>query len=180
MTQIKHDEQGFTMVEMMIVLAIIAILTSLVGPSFDDLIRSSRMTTQYNELLASLSLARSEAVKRDSTVTICKSNNHTTPACGGDWHNGWIIFADDDNDGVFDVGSDELVYVHAALSGDNTLDYARDRITFSGSGITSGGFNGTFTLCDDRGDSDSVGLIVSLTGRARHAIDTDVLAACPT
>jgi len=176
----KQKMVGFTLVEALVVLAIVAIVSNIAAPSFNNLIQNSRMTTQYNELLTYLSLSRSEAVKHNSTVTICKSDDFATPACGGEWHDGWLIFVDDDGDGVFDVGTDELIRVHAALSGDNTLDYSHSRITFSGDGMASGVFNGTFTLCDSRGNTGRKGMIVSTTGRTRYAVSDDILAACPS
>jgi len=163
----------------MITLAIAAILSSLAAPSFTDMIKDNRMTTQYNELLASLSIARSEAIKRGIAVSLCKSNDLATPLCGGNWHDGWFVFVDQDDDGVFDVGTDELLRANSALSGGNTLNYGEDRIRYNPDGLALGGFNGTFTLCDDRGDSDRKGLIVSNTVRARKAIAADALAGCP-
>ena len=175
---INRHNSGFTLLELMITLAIAAILSSLAAPSFSNMIKDNRMTTQYNELLASLSTARSEAIKRGITITLCKSNDLATPACGGNWQDGWIVFVDDGDDGTFDVGTDELLKVHSALSGGNNLNYNGDEIRYSPDGLAQG-FNGTFTLCDDRGNADRKGLIVSNTGRARKAIAADALANCP-
>ena len=136
------------------------------------------MATQYNELLTSLSIARSEAIKRGSPLIVCKSNDLATPACGGDWHDGWLVFVDTNNDGVFKTGdSDELIRIHSALSGNNTLHYNRDKIKYSANGLAISS-NGTFTFCDDRGDNGSKGLKINITGRARKAIDSDTLASC--
>lgn len=162
--------RGFTLVELMITLSVAAVLMTLAAPSFTDIIKNNRLTTQYNELLASLSLARSESIKRGVNV-IALSNN------GASWGDGWTVFIDADDNGNVDAG--EELRVQAKLSGSNTLNFARDRITYANTGLGTGIINGTFTLCDDRGDSDRKGLVVSPTGRVRHAIATDVLAACP-
>lgn len=169
---------GFTLIELMITLAIAAILAGLAAPSFADLIKNNRMTTQYNELLGSLSIARSEAIKRALTVTVCHSNDLSTPACTGEWQEGWLVFVDNNGDGVFDTGVDEVIRVHSVLSGGNTLNFARDRISYQSDALATG-FTGTFTLCDDRGDSSSKGLVVSNTGRVRQATASDALASCP-
>lgn len=171
---------GFTLLELMITLTIAAILSTLAVPSFSNIIKNNRMATQYNELLTSLTIARSEAIKRGSPLVICKSNDLATPACGGNWQDGWLVFVDSDEDGVYDPGdSDELVRIHSVLSGNNTLHYNRDNVKYSANGLALGS-NGTFTFCDDRGDLSSRGLKLHLTGRARKAIDGDALASCST
>ena len=162
--------QGFTIIELMVTLAIAAILVSLAAPSFKDIIQNNRMTTQYNELLASLSVARSEAIKRGEDVIALSSN-------GNNWEDGWTVFVDTDGDGA--PSAAETIRVGATLSGNNTLRFPRDRITYASSGLGSGLITGTFTLCDDRGNAEARGLVVSATGRVRHAIAADALAGCP-
>jgi len=156
--------------ELMVTLVIAGILASIAAPSFRNVIQNNRMTTQYNDLLASLSLARSEAIKQGEDV-IALSNNGTS------WENGWTVFIDADNDGAVDAA--EIIRVNANLSGNNTLRFPRDRITYASTGLGSGLITGTFTLCDDRGNGDRKGLVVSTTGRIRHSIPADALAACP-
>ena len=169
MSNICKKIQGFTLIELMITLAIAAILASLAAPSFRDIIQNNRMTTQYNDLLASLSLARSEAIKRGENV-IALSNNGTS------WEDGWTIFIDADSDGTVDAG--EELRVNAKLSGNNTLRFARDRVTYASSGLGSGLITGTFTLCDDR--PVAKGLVVSTTGRIRQALPAENAAlVCP-
>lgn len=75
--------RGFTMIEMMVVVVILAILTAFAAPYMGDMVRTQRLRTASFDVFASLMFARSEAVKRDLTVTIAPS--------GGSWLNGWTV-----------------------------------------------------------------------------------------
>jgi type IV fimbrial biogenesis protein FimT len=170
--------RGFTLIELAITLTVIAVLSALAAPSFKSIIQNKRMTTQYNELLASLMLSRSEAINRAQRVTACQST--TGNSCGGtatSWHTGWVVFVDNDQDDVIDAGTDEIIQVHSALSGGNTLTFARTRVSYGSDALAIAASNGTFTLCDNRGDTNSKGLVVSITGQVRHT--TNGLGACP-
>lgn len=87
----KHMH-GFTLLELMITVAVGAVLLTIGVPSFVDLVRNNRAATNVNELLTAFSIARSESIKRGLNVTVCRSTNGT--ACGGTWADGWIVFRD--------------------------------------------------------------------------------------
>lgn len=159
---------GFTIIELMITLAVAAILAAVAAPSFTDMIRDNRLVTQLNEFQASLALARSEAIKRNQNVTVCRSNNGS--ACSGNWENGWIIFGDDNANGTVNTG-EEIYRIHGAISGANTLRFNQTRVIYAGDGIVRGGSNGTFTFCDARGANSARGIVISTTGRPRLATD---------
>lgn len=173
--------KAFTIIELLTVVTIFGILAALTAPSFANIIKDNRMTTQYNDLLASLSFARSEAARRGLPVSVCKSSDQSS--CGGnavDWNDGWIIFVDDNGtaDGILN-GGEELVRAHDSLDSDNTLNYSQASIMYSNDGSILGSSNILFTMCDSRGDTNRKGLHVSPTGRVRHSIQTDILASCP-
>jgi len=86
---VSHRDRiaGFTLVELMVTVAIIAILASLAAPSFSDFIRNQRIKNASFDLVSDLTYARSEAVKRNGSVTIS--------AAGGGWNEGWSITIED-------------------------------------------------------------------------------------
>lgn len=80
-------EGGFTLVELAITLAVLAIIVTLAVPAFTSLINGNRLTAQANELVADIQSARMEAVKRNRPVTLCPSTDNATCSAGGDWGN---------------------------------------------------------------------------------------------
>lgn len=137
------QQSGFTLVELMITLALVAILATIGVPSFMNFIVNNRLAAQTNELVSALNLARSEAIKRNTRVTVCRSNNGT--GCGGTWNNGWIVFVDGGTAASVDAG-DEILRVWTTGGTDTTLTPTTAGLTavqFPGFGLTT---TATFTL----------------------------------
>ena len=108
------NQRGFTLVELMTAVAVVAIITTMALPSFRNLINSNKATSTAEELVNSLGLARSEALQRNGVVTVCASStvNNSTPTCNSsatDWSTGWLVFVDSANDGVYNTGTDTLL-----------------------------------------------------------------------
>ena len=167
---------GFTLIELMVTIAVGVILLTLAAPSFQDIIQNNRVTAQANDFVTALNLARSEAIKRGVSVTVCKSNDGTS--CGGagvNWQDGWIIFLDIDGDGTVDTADgDVILRTHEPLPTGYTLrSGSRIRVTYSAGGFSIG-FNGTWTFCDpNKNLKRARGVIVVNTGRVRAAQDTN-------
>jgi type IV fimbrial biogenesis protein FimT len=147
---------GFTLVELLVTVAVVAILLAMAWPSYQQFVADSRVTGQANEFLAALNLARSEAVKRNTTVTMCRSSDGAS--CGGtSWQQGWIVFVDGDPVGSIESG-DTILRVGMAFTGGSTLvasaDVA-DYVSYVPSGraqLASGAAQGgTFNLCSNVG-----------------------------
>lgn len=147
---------GFTLVELMVTLSVMAILLAIAAPSFRDTMNSNRAATQANELIAALNLARSEAVKRGTSVTVCQcaDPNAATPICStsAGWQNGWLVFSDGSTLGSVDTGDTRLRVAQPA-SGGFTLtadsNYS-NYVTYqpNGSSVGNGGGNtGNLSLC---------------------------------
>lgn len=98
--------RGFSLIELMVVVAITAILLAIGLPSFQGSLRSNRVATATNELMASFALARAEAIRSPGGAVICTSEDGAN--CGGTWNDGWMVWVDMDGDGL-PTGEDDLV-----------------------------------------------------------------------
>lgn len=118
--------QGFTFIEMLVTIAIVAILASIAIPSFQLFILQTRVATQSSDFVTPLNYARSESIKQGRTVTICKSANATSCTTTGNWDQGWIMFVDSNKDRLVSAVSgntpaDVVLRVHGAMTGGSTL-----------------------------------------------------------
>lgn len=82
---------GFSMVELMVVIAIVAVLLTIGLPGFQDTLQRNRVATMTNEVIGALSLARSEAIRTTRGGGMCASSDGAT--CGGTWDQGWVVWA---------------------------------------------------------------------------------------
>ncbi len=161
------NENGFTLVELMITLAIVAILLTIGVPSFQTFILDNRLVTQANRIATDINMARSAAIKYQRSGKICVSSNSTTaaPSCTGgtDWSQGWIVWVDKNRDGSPDVPG-EIVVAAEALSGTTTLtSTALSTISYDSRGFAT--ITDTLTLCDDR--TGEVGRNIDIRGAGR-------------
>jgi len=173
-----RTQTGFTLIELMVTIAVVAILLTVGVPSFRSLTQNNRMSTQANELMAALTLARSEAVKRGASVTICSSADQASCAGSNNWATGWIVFSDSNADATVDAG-ETIVRTWAALTGGSTLlgigVGGANSITFLASGLTSLAADAVFSLSTNGCTGNNARTIrVNRTGRANAAA-----AACP-
>lgn len=161
---------AFTLIELLMTLAVAALLATVAVPTMQRLLVEQRMTSQVNTLITHLSLGRSEAVMRNRQVVLCKSADGTVCSPRARWTQGWILFSDDDRNERRGP-RETLLRRHGPLPPGLSLDYAgfpSDRyMTFEATGISNA--NGTFVFCDGRGAAAATAVIVSKTGRARTA-----------
>ena len=165
----RNYDKGFTLIELMMGVAILGITMAFAAPSFTNLISNSRISGDANDFINALQLAKAEAAARINPTTICKKNTAGS-ACvaAGDWQQGWIVFSDIDGDGIVDAG-ETVVLNHEALdpriSFGGTAQVANS-ITFRPSGTTSITGTQVLIVCDDRGFAESAkGILITITGR---------------
>ena len=181
----KPRQNGFTLIELMVGLAVAAILLGIGVPSFVDAMQNSRISAQYNQAARSFFYARSEAVKSSDFVVVCARADIGSEQCGGkdDWANGWIVFVDvaSSRTATATVGTgDTILALEPAISNGNTV--------FAKASLSSGGTpdkvphiryhprgnadwtGGSLVVCDaKRGAASSLALNVKLTGSIETA-----------
>lgn len=168
----SNRNDGFTLVELITVLAIAAVVASTALPSYKSLVMNSRVQTSLYQLMAHLKFARGEAIKRGFSVALCASNDQATCNGGNQWESGYIVFVNINGDQVVDPGETVL---RATTSSDPSITI-RSAAFGNGIGYQPSAFTnvaGTFTVCDPRGASKARAVVVSATGRSSFARDND-------
>ncbi|MGH8455896.1 MAG: GspH/FimT family pseudopilin [Stenotrophobium sp.] len=181
----RASATGFSLIELIVTTTLVGILAALAIPSFINILRNNRLAAYTNEFTTALTLARTESVKRNVTVGVCRSANATSkkPSCdsgsgNGGWENGWLVFADlnhitDSNDknygkDKFDDG-EPILHRHGALAGGLTVtgsNNVANRVFFTSRGIVTTNGMGSFAFNDGR--AEGVRLIcLPVTGRPR-------------
>lgn len=170
-------QKGFSLIELVITVAIAGILMSIGLPSLSKTMQKSKLTSLHNNLLSALSLARNTAISRGTFATICKSNQSAT-ACNtsGAWQDGWIVFPDNNNNGAVDAG-ETILAINSNLPEQITIKFSKNFITYGPQGYANG-YSGTFTFCDDKDSSNKKGMIISNNGHIRVATSSAELAGC--
>ena len=163
--------RGFTLIELMVTLAVAAVLITVAVPNFRMFMVNNRLASQANDLITALSVARSEAVKRGGNVTVCASSDGAT--CTGTWAQGWI---------VRDAGG--VIQVQRGLSGSSTLSGGTNvasTLTYTPNGRTTipasaTAATTTLTLCPPSpAIVNGRAIQVERTGRAR----VSTITTCP-
>lgn len=152
---------GFSLVELLVAVSVIAILSGLGATSYSGIIGRARVTTEAGDLLHAIELARSEATKRNARVTLLP--------VGGDWAAGWTVFVDGNGNRQVDAG-EALIQSHPRLRPSTRIiaNTTPGYIAFGAAGLPqqySGAFlAATLTLCDT-GTSRSI--VLAKSGRPR-------------
>jgi type IV fimbrial biogenesis protein FimT len=186
----KNAQTGFTLLELLLVVALAGLLLGIGVPAMGNFIRSARITGAANDAMVGLHLARSEAIKRRVPVTFCASANSVSadnpatpvPTCAASvMLTGWIVFVDslpaNNPNGQRDAGEQVLLQhdaIPTTIIGRSATNPASPlRVTYRDNGFADNTNATRLVLCDERGNemsggelSAARGILISVTGRA--------------
>jgi type IV fimbrial biogenesis protein FimT len=163
MRRIARRDPGHTLFELLVTLAVVAVLATLALPASAELLRDARQRERVTAFVVSAQLARSEALRRGHSVTLCPSDDGET--CGDDLAVGWIVF--DDRGGDRERGPHEEVLDRYEAPRSGRVEARVVRFTWRAVGRR--GTNGTVTFCAEAPSKRSRAVVVSYTGRPRVA-----------
>lgn len=155
---------GFTLIEMMIAITVMAILIAVAVPSYRDASLGSQLRSSANELFASITLARSEAIKRNAVVTLCASSDGET--CIGAWDEGWIV-------------SQAGTVIHRQHAAPTGFRISAGLSTLSFQPIGAGATSTTFTVCRATPSVGRQERVVTVDPTGRGWVKATNLASCP-
>jgi type IV fimbrial biogenesis protein FimT len=206
---IRSTQGGFTLLELMLTIALAAVILGFAIPNMRQFLLNNRMTATANDLLIAVHTARTEAIKRQSPSIMCFTSDPTAaqPVCNGNGTQGWIVFVDDldpavvagtDNNGQVDANEDVLVRHGPAPTGvtftslpAGNAGYVRFNAAGFGREVAALGTDiESVALCDYRGNQELGGPLysaarafkVSATGRpsvTRAVADVTGIGGCP-
>ena len=156
----KRLQNGFTLYELLITVLIVGVVLTLGIPNMRDFTRNSRITSTSNDLHAAFQMARSEAARAKTNITICASANSMAAGadCGGTWDQGFIVFMDNNGDLLRNAVGETVLRAHPAAQEGISYAVANDAtyFSYSSSGLGRGDVGGNFAIsqvivCDERG-----------------------------
>ena len=160
-------QQGFSLIELMIAIALLGILLAIAVPSFTDAVLGSKLRSYANNFLASTYQARGEAIKRNSVVKLCASSNGTS--CTGSWEQGWIVQAFDGT----------VIQRQPALSSGMKMTESGgiSSIDFQPTGV--GATQATLTVCRATPSAGDQERVISINSTGRASISKTTTGSCP-
>ena len=179
------QSRGMTLLELLVSIAVMGIIAAIAIPSFNSLIKNSKISACLTNLTADLYLARSAAIRYNSHVIICPRNNNNNDCSESPhWEKGWIIFIDNNKDGKcnFSLGrcadKGQIIKTGEGIKSSDLkmrgYKHRNYRIRYDPMGF-SYTYNGKVIACDDRGKDYARGIVISNSGRIRRTKKDDKL-----
>ncbi len=163
------QQQGFTLIELMVTLTVAGILIGVAVPSFQSFIKRNQAESLQSQVASAVATARTEAASRNTFISICASDDGAS--CGGDWNNGWIVFENPNKDTT--RGAEEIMVATFDNTSSSSFDVAQGQdttnkltqLTFSQQGFLVGQTSVLITICNPQKETAYVrGLFVNASG----------------
>ena len=162
-------QKGLTLLEMLVAVAVLAIILTTVAPSIQSVLIKNRITSDINNLSAVVQRARFTAVDEQASVVLCPTENYT--ACTSSWKKAKMVFVDKNGNGSRD-NNEALIVASDPLNSANAIYGVTGSLTFDEQGAIDTA--ATITLCPKDNDADyASALLLSLYGRISIAVDSD-------
>lgn len=178
----KAESPGFTLLEALVVLALLGVLVGLAAPALSDLRARHQLQAQAEGFLDSLVLARSEALRRQQRISLCAQAGVGGCDADGQWQQGWLVFVDGNDNGLLDTG-EALIESHDALPAGTSLGVTSTLKTYfsygpEGRSATANGafMAGTWRFCQA---SSVVGWRVVSNALGKPRIEKYAVQQCP-
>jgi type IV fimbrial biogenesis protein FimT len=164
-----RNQKGLSLIEMLVSLAIVAIIIMAVSPSIQSILIKNRIIYEINEFSAVIQFARNNAIDQQIMTVVCPSDDYL--ACNTNWNNPKIVFIDSDNNGDRGV-AEELLATSGAISDNNVLTGPNNSLSFNPLGEARA--NSTLLLCHKSKNAEYARLLsINFQGRVKVSGDSD-------
>jgi type IV fimbrial biogenesis protein FimT len=164
------QQRGFTLMELIVTMAVAAILVAIAAPSFASIFNANRLSGTANELLATLQSARIEAIRRNARTVVCRSDDGAScNTANGDW-GGWISYIDTDSSGSFNAGDvllrTNIVAAPVIVTASPAVSGASSQVVFRADGMAHAA-DGTLLVA-------TIGVCIPTTDPQQNARDVSI------
>ncbi|NMP30943.1 prepilin-type N-terminal cleavage/methylation domain-containing protein [Thalassotalea sp. M1531] len=163
--------KGFTLIELMVGIAIVAIVITIGVPALNDFNTQMRVDNQISEVNRLLLTARNAAINTESNVTVCPLKADNT--CGNDWTGQISVFTNTAANTAYDAVNERLITVKDAVRDGDKLTFAATNIVYGATGQMISATSGLIGFCPSEGADLNRGLVITASGRVATTSDTD-------